>query len=160
MKTTTYPIKITLTLIYLFLIGCQSGNTNASKYRDYNSSSGSSSALSYYALHDKTGSTSSYNSVSSSNDRSQYADAKAEYREALSTYNEALESLNKARSMAEVNQMTSSSMMSSNQGWIRGLSAFNTMTDPGAIRNAERNVEIARQRLDRARARQEALEWK
>ena len=77
------------------------------------------------------------------------AAAKREYEEALAAYNQALKELNNARTLAAAPKKYPHP----------ALGALMAIAEPHSVAEAERKVEIARQRLERARARMNHSEW-
>ena len=88
-----------------------------------------------------------------------YSTAQREYEQALAAYNRALKKLADARNRACINRMTTPGLMASGSKIGKIVGTLNMAASPVAIRDAEREVEIARQRLERAKARINHSEW-
>jgi len=79
--------------------------------------------------------------------------AQEEYDAALQAYNTALQNLNVARAGQDATRMTAPSNMASGSRLGMLLGATAPLASNQLVRDAEREVEVARQRLDAAKAR-------
>jgi len=91
----------------------------------------------------------SYNNNSNNRSSNYSASAQREYEQALAAYNQALKELNNARTLAAAPKKYPHP----------ALGALMAIAEPHSVAEAERKVEIARQRLERARARINHSEW-
>jgi len=91
---------------------------------------------------------------------SAYRAAKAEYDSALAAYEAALKKLENARLMSDVSSISTPGLLGSVSKTDQIIGTIGALSAPANIRNAEREVEIARQQLERARAKLNTLEWK
>ncbi len=81
------------------------------------------------------------------------AEAQGEYDVALAEYNRAVEKYQTAKSKQSLNAMTAPSMAASDQGWMRVAGFLNTIGSQSEVNEAEGEMEVARQKLERAKAR-------
>lgn len=86
--------------------------------------------------------------------RKNYEAAKAEYEQALAAYNEALKKLNDAKLQA-----SATSASNALSALHPGLKLLGSLGAQQAVQDAEKELEIARQRLERAKAKMNHLEW-
>ena len=86
------------------------------------------------------------------------SDARREYEEALASYNQALKNLDNARTQQNI--LNLSNPESQKPGFMTGMGVLmKNIVSPAEVQSAERDVEIARQRLERAKARLDHSEW-
>ena len=101
----------------------------------------------------------SYQHGPSQTGNASYVQAKREYDAALSAYNKALEELDSARNMRSLSNMSFGTLMGGSK-LDRAVGLLNQGTSHLSLQDAERNVQIARERLERAKARLDAMNWK
>jgi hypothetical protein len=97
--------------------------------------------------------------TSSGRSSAAYNEAKREYEVALSDYNEAVAELDEARNMRSLSNMSFGTLMGGSK-LDRAVGLLNQGTTHLSLQEAERNVQIARERLERAKARLDAMNWK
>lgn len=86
------------------------------------------------------------------------SDARREYEKALASYNQALKNLDNARTQQNI--LNLSNPESQKPGFMTGMGVLmKNIVSPAEVQSAERDVEIARQRLERAKARLDHSEW-
>ena len=76
------------------------------------------------------------------------AAAQAEYNAALNAYNEALKKLNEEQALEQANRVVARGNMGSRNPIVGTVGAVGNLTSSQLVRDAEREVEIARQRLE------------
>ncbi len=95
----------------------------------------------------------------SSRSRGDYAAAKREYDVALSGYEKAMVELDNAKNMRSMSNLSLGTMMQGSKlDRVAGL--LGQGSTHLSLQDAERNVQIARERLERAKARFDAANWK
>lgn len=88
-----------------------------------------------------------------------YQQAKREYEAALAAYKKALSDLDTAKNMRSLSNMSLGTMMSGSK-LDRAVGLLNQGTTHLSLQQAERNVQVARDRLDRAKARLDSMNWR
>jgi len=88
------------------------------------------------------------------------AEAQKEYDEALEAYNKALATLQSARMTGNISDWNWSQMQNAKPGFGKGMAALGSLSSSASLADARREVEIARERLERAKACLNAPDWK
>jgi len=88
------------------------------------------------------------------------AEAQKEYDEALEAYNKALATLQSARMTGNISDWNWSQMQNAKPGFGKGMAALGSLSSSASLADARREVEIARERLERAKACLNAADWK
>lgn len=86
-----------------------------------------------------------------------YSGAKAEYEQALAAYNEALKEYNEAVAVSRARRSTRFAQPGDN--FSRGMHGLLDALEPISLGDLETKLEMARQRLERAKARMNHSEW-
>jgi len=89
----------------------------------------------------------------STNQQQLVAEAQGEYEGALAEYNRAVEKYQAAKSKRSLAAMTAPSSAASGQGWVRVAGALNTIGSQAEVNQTEGELEVARQKLERAKDR-------
>lgn len=95
----------------------------------------------------------------SSHPRGDYAEAKRVYEAALAGYKKAMSEFDNAKNMRSLSNMSFGTLMGGSK-LDRAVGLLNQGTTHLSLQDAERNVQIARERLERAKARLDAINWK
>lgn len=93
------------------------------------------------------------------NRQEELAEAKREYEQALAGYNNALRELDNAKNVNSLNNMSFDTLMSGSK-LDRAVGLFNKGTSHLSVQDAERKVQIAREKLNRTKSKLDALNWK
>jgi len=95
----------------------------------------------------------------SGNGNKGYQQARQEYEDALSAYNIALKELDNAKNARALSNMSFGTLMSGSPG-NKALGLLTQGMSHLSLQDTERNLQIARERLNRAQTRLDTMNWK
>ncbi len=87
-------------------------------------------------------------------------EARAEYKSALAAYNRAIQKRDNSRTVNSLMRMSAANESAKGPGLMTGLSFLTSLVSDAEEQGAGRELEIAKERLNRAKARLDSFNWR